>query len=537
MRKVILNISVLLTICGCGELFDIFQDGNPISNAGNNDSQNNNRPVDVYNNVNVVVSSGSVTPESQVLDNASLYTIVSNIPSIPVYNATIVNYTLMGDSNVSAVSNTSTSTDISMKQAVDNISNPEYNYNSNAMRNLMQQQLDFNRKVKENNYKPIIEKKDNSSINYKTIPDNIQIGTQWQNVYVISDPANSNVQKSISATCFDISDNVYYFLDDTVDRSQLDLKRIDTIKAEFEAGYLKVHEKCGSESDVDNNGKIVFLFTPINSSGTNDILGFFYSADRYYNADTIKEGTYSNESEIMYINSNFLNKTKIFERKKRLFIATLIHEFHHMALFDVRTRLGYAPFMDYYINEGLSTLTSYYTGYADVMRDYVEAFLGNELNLPLVNNTTNLSYGYSYLFMRYFYYRFSDAGLQKLINSQYTDYRAFEEGSGMAFNDLYKDFLKMMLVTGRNITTDSRYNVPEFNYKSGTTEYAKSYISLAEMIDFMISAPATTSNYTTDNGYSATNVQPYTFQYKKWATKPSYIHHEGTNTTLYYSLF
>ena len=208
-----------------------------------------------------------------------------------------------------------------------------------------------------------------------------------------------------------------------------------------------------------------------------------------------------------------------------------------MALFDVRSRQNFEPFMDYYINEGLSTLTAYYTGYADVMRDYVLNMFAYEMDIPLVNNTQNLSYGYSYLFMRYFYYRFGDAGLQKLINSPYTDYRAFEAGSGMAFNDLYKDFLKMVLVTGRNVTTDTRYNVNEFNHKEGSAEYEKSYISLAEMMDIFIATPPFDETFTTTYGYDAKNVPPYTFQYKKWLTMPETIKLQGTYTNTFYTLF
>ena len=208
-----------------------------------------------------------------------------------------------------------------------------------------------------------------------------------------------------------------------------------------------------------------------------------------------------------------------------------------MALFDVRSRQGYDAFMDYFVNEGLSTLTAYYTGYADVMRDYVLNFFAYEMDRPLVNNTQNLSYGYSYLFMRYFYYRFGDAGLQKLINSPYTDYRAIEAGSGMVFNDLYKDFLKMVLVTGRNVTTDARYNVDEFNHKEGSAEYEKSYISLAEMMDIFIATPPFDETFTTTHGYDAKNVPPYTFQYKKWLSMPENITLKGTNTTTFYTLF
>ena len=80
------------------------------------------------------------------------------------------------------------------------------------------------------------------------MPNNIQINTKWQNVYVINDPA-TQVQTAVTATCIGISNNVYFFIDDRIDRSQIDTTRLNDIKTEFEKGYLLVHEKCGSESD------------------------------------------------------------------------------------------------------------------------------------------------------------------------------------------------------------------------------------------------------------------------------------------------
>ena len=516
MKKIIFIPFIILSFIGCSSDLTIKQSTN-----NGNSSSSNNGSVQLPTESIIDISSGSVASDTPAPENASLYTISSHIPQTPTYDTNTVNYSLTGIYN---------SPNVSMKAFIENNAvNKNINNDNDTMRYIIKQQIDFNNTAKANNYKPITE---NDNINYKTVPSNIQVGTQWKNVYVINDPA-TQVQTAVTATCIDISNNVYFFIDDRIDRSQIDTTRLNDIKTEFEKGYLLVHEKCGSESDIDNNGKIIFLFTPISGN----VLGFFYTADKYANNMTIQSGIYSNESEIMYINSSFLLKTTDFQANKRLLISTLIHEFHHMALFDVRSRQGYDAFMDYFVNEGLSTLTAYYTGYADVMRDYVLNFFAYEMDRPLVNNTQNLSYGYSYLFMRYFYYRFGDAGLQKLINSPYTDYRAIEAGSGMAFNDLYKDFLKMVLVTGRNVTTDARYNVDEFNHKEGTAEYEKSYISLAEMMDIFITTPPFDETFTTTYGYDAKNVPPYTFQYKKWLTMPETIKLQGTYTNTFYTLF
>ena len=449
--------------------------------------------------------------------NFHLYTISSHIPQTPTDNLPAAVYYSLAASN--------NNTSASMKKYIENSSE---NINNDGNRNIIKQQIDFNNTVKEKNIKPI--KKNNLSL-YKTVPANISVNTKWNNIWITD---TATMQQSLtSATCIYISDNVYYFLDDRVSLADIDISRIAYIEQQFETAYQKVHEKCGQENDVDNNGKIIFLFTPIG----NNVLGFFYSADKYSDTLTSPSGIHSNEADVMYVESAYLLNNTDWESNKAKLTATLIHEFHHMALFDVRTNTGVEPFMDYWINEGFSTLTAYYTGYPAIMRDYILNFFAFETDISLVNNTPNLSYGYSYLFMRYFYYRFGDEGLKKIIKSAHTGYKAVEEASNMNFNDLYKDFIKMILVTGRNVTDDARYNVPEFNYKENTQEYLSSYISLAEMLDIFIDTPPFTDIFTTYSGYEKTNAVPYTFQYKKWQTMPESIVLKGTNTTTFYTLF
>lgn len=492
--------------------------GNTDDDTGNTGGTNDNETTEPKPEDNETVPSIS---DGGIIDNITstnfhLYTISSHIPQNPTDNLpAAVYYSLTASNN-----NT-----LSMKKYIENT---PVAINNDGNRNIIKQQIDFNNTVKEKNIKPI--KKNNLSL-YKTVPANISVNTKWNNIWVTD---TATMQQSLtSATCIYISNNVYYFLDDRVNISDIDISRISYIEQQFEAAYQKVHEKCGQENDVDNNGKIIFLFTPIG----NNVLGFFYSADKYSDTLTSPSGIHSNEADVMYVESAYLLNNTDWESNKAKLTATLIHEFHHMALFDVRTNAGVEPFMDYWINEGFSTLTAYYTGYPAIMRDYILNFFAFETDISLVNNTPNLSYGYSYLFMRYFYYRFGDEGLKKIIKSAHTGYKAIEEASNMNFNDLYKDFIKMILVTGRNVTEDARYNVPEFNYKENTQEYLSSYISLAEMLDIFIDTPPFTDTFTTYSGYEKTNAVPYTFQYKKWQTIPENILLKGTNTTTFYTLF
>lgn len=486
---------------------------NPNTDTGsdNTDNQQTNNKDNETNQENT--NEGSLENDKT---NYILYSIASHIPQTPTDTLPAnVTYSLTG----SAASN------LTMQKYIED--NALFD-NDNVSRNIIKSQININNIVKEKNIKPI--RKNNNAL-YKTLPNAINTGTKWNNVWVMD--VTTSQQYLTNATCIYVSDNVYYFLDDRVSTASIDINRVKEIDEKFAAAYQKVHEKCGHENDVDANGKIVFLFTPIGSN----VLGFFYTADKYSDASILSSGVRSNESDMMYIESDYLQKNISWELNKDSLLSTLTHEFHHMALFDVRLNAGKEPFMDYWINEGLSTLTAYYTGYPATMRDHLLNFFAYELDKPLVNNTQDLSYGYSYLFMRYFYYRFGDTGIQKLINSQYIGYQAVEEAAGVNFNDLYKDFLKMILVTGRNVTDDPIYNVPEFNNKENTQEYLSSYISLAEMLDIFIDTPPFTDIYTTYTGYVKQNAAPYTFQYKKWLTTPDNLTLQGTNTTVFYSQF
>lgn len=542
MKKVILSIFCILVIFGCGVdnssssagtssiesggNIDTGNTGDNTGDTGNTDDDTGNtggtndnettEPKPEDNETVPSISDGGII-DNITSPNLNLYTISSHIPQTPTDNLPAAVYYSLAASN--------NNTSASMKKYIENSSE---NINNDGNRNIIKQQIDFNNTVKEKNIKPI--KKNNLSL-YKTVPANISVNTKWNNIWITD---TATMQQSLtSATCIYVSDSVYYFLDDRVNMSDIDINRISYIEQQFETAYHKVHEKCGQENDVDNNGKIIFLFTPIG----NNVLGFFYTADKYNDTLTASSGIHSNEADVMYVESAYLMNNTDWESNKAKLTATLIHEFHHMALFDVRTNTGVEPFMDYWINEGFSTLTTYYTGYPSIMRDYVLNFFAFETDISLVNNTPNLSYGYSYLFMRYFYYRFGDEGLKKIIKSAHTGYKAIEEASNMNFNDLYKDFIKMILVTGRNVTEDARYNVPEFNYKENTQEYLSSYISLAEMLDIFIDTPPFTDTFTTYSGYEKTNAVPYTFQYKKWQTIPENILLKGTNTTTFYTLF
>ena len=195
MKKLVFIPFIVVSLFGCGTDWTISQSTN-----NGESSSSNNGSIQLPTESVIDISSGSVVSDNPAPENALLYTISSHIPQSPTYDSITVDYSLTGSYN--------STNNISMKENIANMNNniKDKNRDNDSMRHIIKQQIDFNKKAKENNYKPISE---NNTINYKTVPDNIQINTKWQNVYVINDPATQK-QTATSATCIDISNNVFF---------------------------------------------------------------------------------------------------------------------------------------------------------------------------------------------------------------------------------------------------------------------------------------------------------------------------------------
>ncbi len=118
--------------------------------------------------------------------------------------------------------------------------------------------------------------------------------------------------------------------------------------------------------------------------------------------------------------------------------------------------------------------------------------------------------------MRYLQIRFGDDVIKKIYLSKYTGMKAVEEAVNMNFNELFLDFTKMILVTGRNITTDTRYNIKEFNYPEDSDGYNKNGFNLASLIDEVYSYNRQDSHFITYSGYNNKQISMYGFVITKW---------------------
>lgn len=369
----------------------------------------------------------------------------------------------------------------------------------------------------ENSISPIVE---NNKILKRSIPQNINIGSKWNNIWLLN--ISNDTFSTINATCIAVSEYAYFFLQDGL--TVLTKEQIEEIKTAFDKDYQIVHKYYGEETDTDGNGKVAFLIADIEE----DVLGFFYSADKYSQKDIMSTNYKSNEADILYINHYYF-RYKNWEKYKDDIKSTFIHEFQHMVLFDTRNRLNLNPSVDFWINEGLSMLAEYYGGYTSTIGRYIESYFAKEQGKSLITNDSTQSYGLSYLFIRYMQIRFGDEFVQKIYSSSKTSIRAIEDATDCDFNMLFLDFIKMVFVTGRNITTDSRYNIKEFNYPEGTKGYNQNGFNLSELIDEVYSYKyySNDNSFITYRGYTNKTLELYSFFITKWSNKIDVLNISG----------
>ena len=380
----------------------------------------------------------------------------------------------------------------------------KFSVEKGAKENLIDINKDMQQYALANNINPIDK---NSSSLYRTIPQTVEIGTKWENIYLLDPNSSTPRFQTINATCIAVSDHAYFFLQDGL--ADLTDEQITAITTAFDKDYEIMHQYYGEETDTDGNGKVSFLIANFSQG----LFGFFTSVDKYSPQDIPAEYK-SNEADVLYVNYYYFKND--WEKYQTDLKATFIHEFQHMVLFDVRNRLNLNSNLDTWLNEGLSMLSEYYGGYAAPHYRYVEGFFALNQGISLITDDSSQDYGLSYLFVRYLQIRFGDDIIKKIYTSQYTDIRAVEEAVNMDFNELFLDFAKMILVTGRGITSDTKYNIEEFNYPEGSEGYNRNGFNLASVIDEVYSLYSRNNYFITSTGYNNKSLEMYGFTITKW---------------------
>lgn len=318
---------------------------------------------------------------------------------------------------------------------------------------------------------------------------------------------SGSYMKETETVCRKITGNSVFYVEK--EASAVTEQHLDYLAGELEEKLPLMREKFGYENDIDGNGKLIYVIAETEES----VFGYFYAVDKY-------EGeTDSNNGDILYINALYFSE---FEKYKIDLAATLVHEFQHMAFFDTLVRLGRTHSAAVWINEGLSMLAEFFCGYAAPHEDYIKGMLYNQGVSLIEDDGDSVDYGLSLLFMRYLQERFGESFIKKIYSSSQTGTASVEEAIGVDFNTLFEDFVRMILLTGRRVTDDSRYNIPAFNHAEGTAGYGENGFCLYRLIDTVYAAYGfpQTVDLRRSYGMEVQNMKNYSFYLFKWSNRP-----------------
>ena len=199
-------------------------------------------------------------------------------------------------------------------------------------------------------------------------------------VFNIDKSYDINKREEIKAILIKSTDNLYFFVDknlwddfDTSDQKTFK-KSLSDIDKEFkEKIYPILTSKLGSESNpgIDNDKKITILIHPMKKgAGAYSRLGDLYSKFEY---------PLSNEKEMIYLNSDYINNASV-----KTFLA---HEFTHLITLNQKN-LERNIEEDIWLNEARAEYAITLLGYDD---NYPESNLERRVNTFLKNPSVSLT--------------------------------------------------------------------------------------------------------------------------------------------------
>jgi hypothetical protein len=273
-----------------------------------------------------------------------------------------------------------------------------------------------------------------SGINPAAPASPISVGDTWNGVNIVSTPT------TISTTCRHISDHAYFFVDNRNTATMSSY--LSGYGTAFDAIYHVNQSKFGTERDVDNNGKVIIIFSQELTGG---LLGYFYSGDKYGTGDVSD----SNEGDIFYMTTDAIYQGSIIN-------GTLAHEFQHMIYFDQHYSRGvYSTFS--WLNEALSQAAEYYNGYTDNHFAWIANFLNNGYGSLSLTHWTSSNYGYGALYIRYLIDQYGDTAIKNMCSTANIGVAAVEAATGQDFNAIFNNFTRALVLSDETTNQNPAY--------------------------------------------------------------------------------
>ena len=242
---------------------------------------------------------------------------------------------------------------------------------------------------------------------------------------------------------------------------------------EFEENIHPINTASfGSESDINHDGKVVILLTPIvneltapGGATTGYIAGFFMPGDLL---PTYVPTGASNGMEIYYsmvpdpngIYGNVYDK----ERALEVIRGVIAHEFQHMIMFNYRILIfgnGYSGtyMAELWVDEGLAHIAEDLNNHDESNIRRADLFLNDPGDVRLIHGGDDLDErGASFLFFRYLGDRFGDGVFRDIVQTKKTGTDNIAYVTGLDFKELFSDWAATMYFESRGVTpADPKY--------------------------------------------------------------------------------
>ncbi len=277
-------------------------------------------------------------------------------------------------------------------------------------------------------------------------------------------------------------EHVLLYVDRQTDGSCITGDEAEELGRSFDTSIYTIDRNAfGSESDIDGDGKISILLSPVinrltdpgTASTEGYIAGFFLPGDLlpgYINPSC------TNGMEIFYtfVPDPMGEYGNVYEKDRALEVirGVLAHEFLHMIMFNYSILIFgdgvNARYMqETWVGEGLAHI-------AEDLNDHTESniaraglFLADPGGTTLIHGGDALDErGAAFLFFRYLGDRFGEGIFREIVRTKAVGVKNIEIVTGMDFHEVFSDWAATLYLDGTGITADDRFSYSSIDIRS-----------------------------------------------------------------------
>ena len=288
-----------------------------------------------------------------------------------------------------------------------------------------------------------------------------QIGSTRQYVFSFGDAEEDT---TITATLVATSAHAHGYLD-IADTGKLSTERIQSHLDHFSTeAYPIATSIYGAESDVDNDGKVHFLYTSLvdyAGTGSGDIspnhnvsgIAGFYTIRSVLPEH---QGGNGNRADLMYLSPTISSQA--------YYQALLAHEFQHLISCNQHVLVRNGGCEESWLNEAMShvceDLIGRHTqgGNRDLIREYRRRPHEYSVTGPALFSTGIR--GAAYLFARSLMEDFGTDVLSRLVQTANTGIANVETATGQSFAPIFDRHLSRLFLNGKDLNATLNYTAP-----------------------------------------------------------------------------